>query len=72
MARSANREGVRFLETALALLAELPETPATLSDAFAIRITLGIALIALQSMSTPSTRLQKMAHDMTLRPARTW
>ena len=48
VARSANCEAVGFLETALALLAELPETTATLSDALDIRITLGIALIALQ------------------------
>ena len=47
VARSANREAIGFLETALALLAELPETPATLSDALDIWITLGTALIAL-------------------------
>jgi class 3 adenylate cyclase len=49
VARSANREAVGFLETALALIAELPQTSATLSDALDIRITLGIALIALQA-----------------------
>ena len=41
------RETVDFLETALALLVDLPETPATLSDALDIRITLGTALMAL-------------------------
>ena len=46
VARSANREAVGFLETALAQLAELPETPATLSDALDIRIALGTALSA--------------------------
>ena len=47
LARSANREAVGFLETALALLAQFPETPAILSDALDIRIMIGSALIAL-------------------------
>jgi class 3 adenylate cyclase len=47
VARSANREAIGFLEAALALLADLPETPAALSDALDIRFTLGTGLIAL-------------------------
>jgi len=47
VARPANREAIGFLETALTLVADLPETPATLSDALDIRIALGPALIAL-------------------------
>ena len=46
VARSANREAIGFLETALTLAAELPETTAMLSSALDIRITLGPALIA--------------------------
>jgi class 3 adenylate cyclase/tetratricopeptide (TPR) repeat protein len=46
VARSANRAAIGFFETALALLVQLSETPATLSDALDIRIALGTALIA--------------------------
>ena len=52
VARSANREAISFFETALALLAELPETPATLSEALDIRIALGPALGALHGSGT--------------------
>ncbi len=47
VARSANREARDFLETALAHVAKLPETPAILSSTLDIRMTLGTALIAL-------------------------
>jgi predicted ATPase len=46
VARSANLEAIGFLETALTLAAELPETTATLSSTLDIRIALGPALIA--------------------------
>jgi class 3 adenylate cyclase/tetratricopeptide (TPR) repeat protein len=46
VARSANREAIGFLETALTLTAELPSSTATLSSGLDIRITLGPALSA--------------------------
>jgi class 3 adenylate cyclase/tetratricopeptide (TPR) repeat protein len=45
VARSANREAVDFLERALALLGERPETDETVSEALDIRIALGPPLI---------------------------
>jgi tetratricopeptide (TPR) repeat protein len=50
VARSANREAIGFLETALALLGELPETSTTLSDALDIQITLGTTLVPLHGV----------------------
>jgi class 3 adenylate cyclase/tetratricopeptide (TPR) repeat protein len=47
--RSASREAVAFLEAALAIVAELPETPETLSKRLDVLIALGPALIALHS-----------------------
>jgi class 3 adenylate cyclase/tetratricopeptide (TPR) repeat protein len=47
VARSANREAVDFLERALALIGERPETPDTMSEALDIRIALGTPLIIL-------------------------
>jgi class 3 adenylate cyclase len=53
IARSATREAVGFFEQALAILAELPETPDTLSEALDIRIALGAALIGLKGAADP-------------------
>jgi class 3 adenylate cyclase len=53
VARSANREAAGFFEQALVILAELPETPDTLSEALDIRIALGPALIALKGAAAP-------------------
>ena len=47
-ARSANREAVAYLEEALALLTELPETNESLSQALEVRIALGPPLIAVK------------------------
>ena len=52
-ARSANREAIGFLERALALLTELPESRETLSDALDVRIALGAPLIAVHGPSSP-------------------
>jgi class 3 adenylate cyclase/tetratricopeptide (TPR) repeat protein len=52
-ARAANREAVDFLERALALLAELPETRETLSDALDVRIALGVPLIGMHGAASP-------------------
>jgi class 3 adenylate cyclase/tetratricopeptide (TPR) repeat protein len=52
-ARSATAEAVEFLETAARLLAELPETTQTLSDALDTRIALGPALIAVHGAAAP-------------------
>jgi len=48
VARSANREAIEFLEQALALLAGLPEEPATLAEILETRITLGPALTSVK------------------------
>jgi len=53
MNRSATLEAVGFFETALGLLAGLPETTETLSDELDIRIVLGPALIGLKGASAP-------------------
>src|SRR5206468_606518 len=53
VARSAAREAVGYFEQALAILAELPETPETLSEELDIRIALGPALIALKGAAAP-------------------
>lgn len=52
-ARSANREAVAYLEQALALLADLPETPETLRQALDIRMALGPALMAVKGENAP-------------------
>ena len=52
-ARSATREAAGFFEHALAILAELPETPDTLSEALDLRIALGPALIGLKRACSP-------------------
>jgi class 3 adenylate cyclase/tetratricopeptide (TPR) repeat protein len=52
-ARSASREAIDFLERALALLAELPETPETLSTALDVRIALGAPLIETHGPPSP-------------------
>ena len=52
-ARSANREAIELLERALALLAELPESRDTLSEALDVRIALGSPLIALHGPPSP-------------------
>ncbi|RFB75010.1 adenylate/guanylate cyclase domain-containing protein [Methylovirgula sp. 4M-Z18] len=52
-ARAANREAVAYLEQALALLADMPETPEHLSQALDIRMALGPALGALKGENAP-------------------
>ena len=52
-ARSANREAVAYLEQALTLLADLPETPERLSQALDIRVALGPALRAVKGENAP-------------------
>jgi class 3 adenylate cyclase/tetratricopeptide (TPR) repeat protein len=47
VARSANPEAIGYLDQALALLAEAPQTREVLSDALNIRIALGSPLIAI-------------------------
>jgi class 3 adenylate cyclase/tetratricopeptide (TPR) repeat protein len=51
--RSANREAAEFFQTALGILAGLPETPETLSDALDLHVALGPVLIALKSATAP-------------------
>jgi class 3 adenylate cyclase/tetratricopeptide (TPR) repeat protein len=51
--RSANRDAIAFFESALALLAECPETPATLSEALDVRLALGVSLIAIHGAPAP-------------------
>ena len=55
VARSANREAVAYLEQALTLLADLPETPEHLSQALDIRMALGPALMAMKGENAPET-----------------
>jgi class 3 adenylate cyclase/tetratricopeptide (TPR) repeat protein len=52
-ARSANRDAADFLERALALVSELPETEETLSEALDIRVALGAPLIAVHGATYP-------------------
>ena len=56
VARSANREAVGLFEAALELLAEMAETPATLSDMCDIHIALGPALIAVHGTQGEKVR----------------
>ena len=60
-ARSANREAVDFLERALTLLAELPETRETLSEALDVRIALGTPLIAVHGPPSPLVEASYLA-----------
>jgi tetratricopeptide (TPR) repeat protein len=60
-ARSANREAIDFLERALALLAELPETRETLSDALDVRIALGAPLMATHGPPSPVVEASYLA-----------
>ena len=53
IARSATREALEFLEMALRTLAELPESPATLSQGLDIRIALAPATISLHGAANP-------------------
>ena len=53
IARSATLEAVEYLEQALRTLAELPQTPQTLSQALDIRIALAPAMITLHGASYP-------------------
>jgi len=52
-ARSANRDAIDFLERALMLITELPETEETLSEALDIRIALGAPLIVVHGPTSP-------------------
>ncbi|HUP34336.1 MAG TPA: adenylate/guanylate cyclase domain-containing protein [Candidatus Limnocylindria bacterium] len=60
-ARSANREAVDLLERALTLLAELPETRETLSEALDVRIALGTPLIAVHGPPSPLVEASYLA-----------
>jgi len=51
--RSANREAAAYLEEALAVLDELPQTTQTLTEALEIRMALGPALIAVKGAPSP-------------------
>jgi class 3 adenylate cyclase len=53
IARSATREAAALLETALRTVADLPESPSTLSQALDLRIALGPALISLNGATAP-------------------
>jgi class 3 adenylate cyclase/tetratricopeptide (TPR) repeat protein len=55
-ARSANRDAIDFLERALALVSEVPETDETLSDTLDIRIALGAPLIAIDGPTSPRVK----------------
>ena len=52
-ARSANHEAVAHLDQALALLANLPETPERLSQALDMRMALGPAMMAAKGENAP-------------------
>jgi tetratricopeptide (TPR) repeat protein len=56
VARSANQEAVRLFETALHLLAEMPETAESLSDILDVRIALGPALVAVHGTGAEEVR----------------
>jgi class 3 adenylate cyclase/tetratricopeptide (TPR) repeat protein len=56
VARSANQEAVRLFETALDLLAEMPETAESLSDMLDVRIALGPALVAVHGTEAEEVR----------------
>ena len=56
VARSANREAVGLFGTALAILAEMPETAESLSDILDVHIALGPALIAVHGTEAEEVR----------------
>jgi class 3 adenylate cyclase/tetratricopeptide (TPR) repeat protein len=56
VARSANREAIALFETALGLLAEMPESAQTLSDMLDVRMALGPALIAVHGPTAEEVR----------------
>jgi class 3 adenylate cyclase/tetratricopeptide (TPR) repeat protein len=56
VARSANQEAIRLFETALDLLAEMPESAESLSDILDIRIALGPSLIAVHGTQAEEVR----------------
>ncbi|MBI3636377.1 MAG: AAA family ATPase, partial [Candidatus Rokubacteria bacterium] len=60
-ARSANREAVDFFEAALTQLAEMPETPQTLSDALDVRIAMGASLMAVRGSGSPEAEASYQA-----------
>jgi class 3 adenylate cyclase/predicted ATPase len=53
LARAAHRDAVAYFEQALGLLAELPETPETLTETLETRMALGPALIATRGTAAP-------------------
>ena len=61
LARSANRDALGFFESALGLLATLPESAATLSEGLKIRLAMGPALIALKGGSAPEVEAHYQA-----------
>ena len=71
VARSAMREAAGFFEQALALLAEMPQTPENLSAALDVRLACGPALIALkgaratevESLYVPALELADRLND---------
>ncbi len=56
LARSGNQEAIGLFETALTLLAELPETTDSLSDILDVHIALGPALIAVHGTEAEAAR----------------
>jgi class 3 adenylate cyclase len=65
MGRSAMREAVAFFEAALGVLAELPETPETLSESLDLHIVLGPPLIGLRSANSPEVEaVYERAHRL--------
>jgi tetratricopeptide (TPR) repeat protein len=61
IARSANREAIDFLERALALLSELPETTETLTNVLDIRISLGSPLMVVHGAPSPLVEASYLA-----------
>jgi class 3 adenylate cyclase/tetratricopeptide (TPR) repeat protein len=61
VARSANREAVDFLERALELLSELPQTTETLTNILDIRIALGPPLMAVHGAPSPLAEASYLA-----------
>jgi class 3 adenylate cyclase/tetratricopeptide (TPR) repeat protein len=64
VARSANREALGFFESALDILATLPESTATIADGLRIRMAMGPALTALKGGASPEVEaLYQSAFD---------
>jgi class 3 adenylate cyclase/tetratricopeptide (TPR) repeat protein len=61
VARSANREAIALFEQALAALQQLPESPATLSEALDIRIALGPCLGNIHGHGAPEKEASYIA-----------